>query len=102
LPEKPSNASPNRGERNSSSNPGDHGKINSSSNLGERRINHQTLLSSDKLNNFWKPIILAAKNEREFFPLLEKLKPIILDDTQEIEDTVAVIGKYMVGGWSIW
>jgi hypothetical protein len=92
-PEKPSNPAPNQGE----SNPGDHdGTRNSSSNRGERKIDHQTLLSSDKLNNFWKPIILAARNEREFFPLLEKLKPIILDNTREIEDTVAAIGEYIV------
>jgi hypothetical protein len=45
-------------------------------------------LSSDKLKNFWKPIILAARREREFFKLLDKLKPIILDEKYNIEDTV--------------
>ena len=69
---------------------------NSSIPIPERKTNHQTSLSSDKLKDFWKPIILAARREREFFTLLDKLKPIILDESRNIDDTVDMIGKLMI------
>ncbi len=68
--------------------------------IPERKTNHQTSLSSDKLKDFWKPIILAARREREFFTLLDKLKPIILDKTWNIEDMVDVIGKFMIQAYT--
>jgi hypothetical protein len=52
-------------------------------------------LSSDKLKDFWKPIILAARKERQFFSLMDKLKPIILDQSWSIKDTVETIGELM-------
>jgi hypothetical protein len=51
-------------------------------------------LSSDKLKNFWKLIILAARREREFLNF-DKLKPIILDEAQKIEDTIVARLKRM-------
>ena len=64
--------------------------------IPERKTNHQTSLSSDKLKDFSKPIILAARRERDFFSLFEKVKPIILDKSQNIDDRVDMIGKLMI------
>jgi hypothetical protein len=69
----------------------------SPSNQVGRTTNRQTSPSFDKLDDFWKPIILVARKEREFFRLLDyKLKPIILDKSQTIEKTVGAINLFVV------
>jgi hypothetical protein len=45
----------------------------------------------------WKPIIIAAaRKERVFFKLLDKLKPIILDKGQNIEGTLSMINLFVM------